>query len=71
MDSIGGCHQIEFQFVVTATLPNVENRNRLNFKDTSTWFEKIGPLPLQPYEDVWQLPFQTKKSMLGAARLST
>jgi len=66
--AIGGCHQIEFQYCVTAAPPNVENRTRLNFKDSTTWFDKLGPLTLPPYDKVWRLSFKTKKSMLGTSR---
>ncbi len=49
------CHQVEFEHVVSLNELAVELRNRLNFPDATTWFEKLGPLPLPAYEDVWRI----------------
>ena len=66
--ALGGCHQVEFQYNVTSGTPSIENRQRVNFKGATTWFDKLGPLPLPPYEEVWQVQFKTKKAMMGTAR---
>jgi len=62
------CHQVEFQHIITAQSANVENRTRLNFKESTTWFDKLGPLPLPPYEQLWNVSFKQKKLMFGASR---